>query len=82
MENGNITAYFQPQYDARSGQLSGYEALARWHHTTLGKVSPSLFIPLAEDNGLIHTLGAQILQTACRSPTRPPHAIPGRWRLQ
>ena len=51
VENGDIRAYFQPQYDARSGLLNGYEALARWQHPRHGPVPPSVFVPLAEDNG-------------------------------
>ena len=66
IETGGIAPYFQPQYDARSGRLTGYEALARWHHPKMGEVSPAVFIPIAEDNDLIHQLGAQILERACR----------------
>ena len=70
VDDGEITAYFQPQYDMRTGSISGYEALARWEHPQLGPVSPSTFIPLAEDNGLIHALGLQILDQACRFAER------------
>ncbi len=82
IDNGDITAHFQPQYDLGTGRLSGYEALARWDHPELGPVSPSTFIPLAEDNGLIHALGAQILEQACRFAEHASRLHPDPIRVQ
>lgn len=62
---GQIQLHYQPQLTPY-GQVKGYEALMRWTHPTLGQVPPSCFIPLAEECGLIHSLGAWALQEAAR----------------
>jgi EAL domain-containing protein (putative c-di-GMP-specific phosphodiesterase class I) len=59
-----ITTVFQPQYDARTGRLTGFEALARWHHAELGEIPPHVFVPLAEEDGLITELGDTLLADA------------------
>ncbi|PWR19550.1 putative bifunctional diguanylate cyclase/phosphodiesterase [Zavarzinia aquatilis] len=57
---------FQAQVDARTGETTGFEALARWHHPEQGPISPEIFIGLAEATGFIHELGRWVLIEACR----------------
>ncbi len=64
-ENGEFQVVYQPQIALKSGEVMGAEALLRWRHPTKGLISPTLFIPVAEEMGLIHRLGAWVLSTAC-----------------
>ena len=67
-----LTLHYQPQVDLGSGQIIGAEALMRWHRPGHGDVSPAIFIPLAEDTGLIGPLGAWLLEVACAELARWP----------
>ena len=64
-ELGQLQLHWQPRVDAVSGDLLGVEGLLRWHHPELGTVSPTVFIPLAEDSGLIVPMGAWVIEQAC-----------------
>ena len=57
--------YYHPQYDLQTGQIFGAEALLRWHHPTRGMISPAVFIPLAEQSGMMADIGFWVLQQAC-----------------
>jgi diguanylate cyclase (GGDEF)-like protein len=73
LSDRGLKLLFQPQVDLRTGRWVSAEALVRWMRPE-GDLEPSRFIPLAEDCGMIHTLGAQVLREACRAAQR--------WRLE
>jgi diguanylate cyclase (GGDEF)-like protein len=72
---GELQLVFQPVVNAQSEELSGFEALVRWNHSTRGMISPALFIPLAEDSGLILQIGEWVLRTACMEAAKWPENI-------
>ena len=61
-----LELYYQPKVHAPSGQITGVEALVRWHHPQRGMISPGTFIPIAERFGLIGALGDWVIDQACR----------------
>jgi EAL domain-containing protein (putative c-di-GMP-specific phosphodiesterase class I) len=61
---GEIVPFFEQQVDLKTGALQGFEVLARWEHPTRGIISPDLFIPIAEETGLIADLSASIMRQA------------------
>jgi len=65
LSNDEFSLHYQPQVDARSGELVAMEALLRWHNPEIGDVSPADFIPLAEDTGTIVEIGEWVLNSAC-----------------
>ncbi|MFB9328128.1 EAL domain-containing protein [Paenibacillus aurantiacus] len=61
-----LVVFYQPLFDLKSKKLIGAEALVRWFHADRGAIAPSVFIPVAEEYGLIDQLGHWVLKTACR----------------
>ena len=64
LQNKELAVYYQPITNHRN-RIIGMEALLRWHHPELGIISPTKFIPLAEENGFISSIGEWVLQAAC-----------------
>ena len=65
LEARSLTLHYQPKVQLSTGLITGLEALARWQHPERSFISPAVFIPLAEELGLIRQLGAQMLDKAC-----------------
>ena len=66
LERREFSVFYQPQVAAQDGRILGAEALLRWNNPDLGWVSPSAFIPVAEQVGLIKSIGAWVIEEACR----------------
>ena len=67
LERDELKLYYQPLINLQSGKVSGFEALARWHHEDRGEISPTEFIPVAEESGLILTLGRWAMDKAAHT---------------
>jgi diguanylate cyclase (GGDEF)-like protein len=72
LQRSEFELYFQPQFAVATRRLAGFEALARWRRSTDGPVSPSVFIPILEDHGLIEEFGKWALEAACAEAVRWP----------
>lgn len=70
IDRGEIGLHYQPEFDSITGAVIRFEALARWHHPQLGHISPGRFIPVAEESGLIQSLGRYLMEQACREAVK------------
>lgn len=75
LELESLSNSYQPIFDAGTGGLTGFEALCRWHDADEGEISPSEFIPIAEETGLINQLGRLVLNRACLAATKWPRPV-------
>jgi diguanylate cyclase (GGDEF)-like protein/PAS domain S-box-containing protein len=74
VESGELLVYYQPQ--ARiDGEITGFEALVRWRHPTRGLIAPDMFIPAAEESGLILPIGEWVLRESCREAASWPKPL-------
>ena len=74
VESGELVVYYQPQ--ARiNGEITGFEALVRWRHPTRGLIAPDMFIPAAEESGLILPIGEWVLRESCREAASWPKPL-------
>lgn len=65
LEREELFIHYQPQMDLNTKEITGLEALLRWKHPKFGMISPKVFIPIAEEKGLISSIGEWVLKTAC-----------------
>ena len=75
-DSGQLRLVYQPVVSTATRQVAGYEALIRWDHPENGPMSPAEFIPIAEESGLIHSIGEWVLRTACAEAASWP--VPAR----
>jgi diguanylate cyclase (GGDEF)-like protein len=75
INEGTVRPYYQPIFDLQTNRITGFEALARWHHPKFGELSPEQFIGIAEDGGLMISLAAHLLRIAAQDATQWPEQI-------
>ena len=74
IERNELFLVYQPFFDIRENRVTGFEALLRWQHPVRGVISPTEFIPIAEETGLIHPIGEWVVRRACSTLSNwPPH---------
>jgi diguanylate cyclase (GGDEF)-like protein len=66
VENGELELHYQPQVNMATGRISGAESLLRWHDPELGQISPEVFVPIAEEYGLIIPISEWLVREACQ----------------
>jgi predicted signal transduction protein with EAL and GGDEF domain len=75
IQQNELELHYQPIVDAKTRKISSVEALVRWRHPTKGLVLPDLFVPLAEETGLIAQIGEWVLRTACSEAATWPKEV-------
>jgi len=76
VERRELEVYFQPTVQIPTGRITGFEALLRWTHDELGTIDPDVFVPVAEDTGLIVDIGAWVIDEACKQLAELRKAVP------
>jgi diguanylate cyclase (GGDEF)-like protein len=75
LQAGGMSIAYQPVVNVATETISGFEALARWNHPVRGAISPGVFVPIAEESGLIMQLGEWVLRTACSDAAAWPRQV-------
>jgi diguanylate cyclase (GGDEF)-like protein/PAS domain S-box-containing protein len=70
LARNEFSIFFQPKFDISKGRITGAEALLRWNSNELGDISPAIFVPLAENLGLMNEIGTWVLEESCREAMR------------
>ena len=65
LDDNDLCLYYQPQVESSTGRIVGAEAFLRWHHRDMGVIGPSLFLPMAEESGLMGAIGDFSMRAAC-----------------
>ena len=81
IERDEFRLHYEPIVDLRAGRIAGYEALVRWQHPVQGLLSPAVFLPVAEETGLITLIDDWVLRQACLDAKRWQGSLPGAWDL-
>jgi len=75
LSGGQLELFYQPQIDLQTRRVGGFEALLRWRHPKMGLVAPNRFIALAEETGMIVSIGEWVLREACAAAAHWPDAL-------
>jgi diguanylate cyclase (GGDEF)-like protein len=75
LANGEFELHYQPLVNLQTNEITAFEALLRWHHPTKGLISPADFVPIAEETGLIVSIGEWVLRTACKETANWPDHV-------
>ena len=70
LQNSELEVHYQPQLNLETSKIDAYEALVRWNHPAKGAIEPGIFVPVAEDTGLINQLGEWVLHQACKDASK------------
>ena len=75
LNNGEFELYYQPLVNLQTNEISAFEALLRWNHPSRGLISPADFVPIAEETGLIVSIGEWVLRKACKETANWPQSV-------
>jgi diguanylate cyclase (GGDEF)-like protein len=75
LTNGEFALHYQPLVNLQTNEITAFEALLRWNHPTRGQISPANFVPIAEETGLIVSIGEWVLRTACNETANWPKHV-------